>query len=222
MMRALTMGAVSHECFQPADSTCNSCSLIFELLPNPGALGNMWTASCDYVNTLVPIDIFQEQMQQYIGKVLAMKLKGQILLHDFHEKTEQLGLGSYSLPQWIGSSPALAPCDLTTKALSYWSGSDHSPSEFKFGKAPHKHNGVLDIDRTLVEESVDDSLRIREYQYLAGRLLKWYTLYGKAPERESFAWRVFPDTQLWRNATSIFGNKTVDIVTKQHMRALES
>jgi hypothetical protein len=217
VIRALTMGAVSNECFYPEEPTCNMCSLIFELQPNQGALGNMWTASCEYVNELLPPHVFQERMQQHIGQVLAMKLSRQLVVHDFQEKFEQLGLGSYSLSQWIGSSPALAPCDLTTKALSYWSGADRSTNEFKLVKAPHKHNGILEIDKALIEQSTDASFRIREYQYLAGRLLKWFTLYGKAPERQSFAWRAFPDSLLWRNATALYGNLTVAAITKQFL-----
>jgi hypothetical protein len=58
---------------------------------------------------------------------------------------------------------------------------------------------------------------------LLGNLFKWFTLYNAAPSDDSYAWRVFPDGEQWRQAVKVLGNRTVDIILeKQRKRELAS
>jgi hypothetical protein len=58
---------------------------------------------------------------------------------------------------------------------------------------------------------------------LLGNIFKWFTLYNAAPSDDSYAWRVFPDGEKWRQAVRLLGNRTVDIVLeKERKRQLAS
>jgi hypothetical protein len=58
---------------------------------------------------------------------------------------------------------------------------------------------------------------------LLGNIFKWFTLYNAAPSDDSYAWRVFPDGEKWRQAVKVFGNRTVDVILeKEKKRQLAS
>jgi hypothetical protein len=50
---------------------------------------------------------------------------------------------------------------------------------------------------------------------LLGNIFKWFTLYNAAPSDDSYAWRVFPDGEKWRQAVKLYGNRTVDIMVEK-------
>jgi hypothetical protein len=214
LLRALTMSAVSNDCFQPQDETCNLCGLVFQTQPYHGTLGNIWTARCDYVNELLPPHAFQERMQEYIGKSLTMELSGNVVMEDSQKRIDLLGLDAYGHTQWVGSHPRLVPCDLSARSVSYWVKADRLPAEFKFGMMPRKRNGEWEINKKLAEKTMDASLRVRSFQFLAGSLLKWITLYGEIPTSQ-WVWQTYPDGTMWSNATLLHGNNTVVTVTSQ-------
>jgi hypothetical protein len=53
-----------------------------------------------------------------------------------------------------------------------------------------------------------------QYLLLLGNLFKWFTLYNAAPPDDSYAWRVFPDGEKWRQAVRVYGNRTVDVMVE--------
>lgn len=217
LIRALTMGAVSQLCHEVDTSTCNLCSLIFEPLPNHAPLGNMWTASCSYVNELLPLQQFYESTQRLIGQALVMNITGQLVIHDNDEEPalNRLGLGSDSIAQWIGSHPSLLPCDVTDQSPEYWGGANHHSRELRLRRFPTEHDQLA---RATIETSENASSRMRDWRYLAGNLLRWHALYGQSPGPESYVWKSFPDSSFWWNASTSLGNKTATLVTKQFIR----
>jgi hypothetical protein len=53
---------------------------------------------------------------------------------------------------------------------------------------------------------------------LLGNIFKWFALYNAAPSDDSYAWRVFPDGEKWRQAVKVLGNRTVDIVLEKERK----
>jgi hypothetical protein len=99
--------------------------------------------------------------------------------------------------QWVGSSPALIPCDLTgDKILDDWRLVDRTPQDLTFNILPRPGQSP------------------GQYLMLLGNLFKWFTLYNAAPHDNSYAWRVFPDGKKWRKAVKMFGNRTVDVMVE--------
>lgn len=71
------------------------------------------------------------------------------------------------------------------------------------------HTALATID-------TDDGLRIREFYFLAGNILKWYMLYGEPPPKNSWVWTHFPDGHLWTNRVSEHGIHAVDVTTSKY------
>lgn len=111
--RYLTLAATHRDCVCPPDDQCNLCSIHLWYLPNIQNKGNFWSAKCSYVKRLMtPLD-YQKGMTQV--EQLYRDLRGQGKMH--HESWGAWGpwgfaRGRESNLHWIGSHPAVRPCDL--------------------------------------------------------------------------------------------------------------
>jgi hypothetical protein len=51
---------------------------------------------------------------------------------------------------------------------------------------------------------------------LPGNLIKWFSIYNKAPPADSWAWRVFPDGAMWKRAVAEHGSNAVEALTQRY------
>lgn len=139
--------------------------------------------------------------------------------HDFW------GLGRFGNEHWIGSHPALIPCDVSPvhfKAWmkqSYWEGPNFSwsmaPRRSLFSNPPGYLPHVSD---TLIVQVIQQQpeLRRNEYVLLAGSLYRWIGLYNQTPPPYSWVWSFFPDADYWQEQIpTIRSNLLPLIITRQ-------
>jgi hypothetical protein len=64
--------------------------------------------------------------------------------------------------------------------------------------------------------------RKREYFHLAGLLVKWNRIYGRAPSAGSWVWRFYPQGDQWRKALDQYGKDAVDRETSRFYYSLDN
>ena len=236
---SLTEAALSEHCHDgPAvaafrnttvtTTTCNLCGLNFYAVWTSFVPGNMFAAQCDYVQKLIPPHHFQQRLKRVHEQVvLPLKRKQQILFdlipdNRVHIYQGHFGLDRYSDEHWIGSHPHVRPCDVDPGG-SVWNYQQRQKTihDFQFSLAPRRTRGPPFRGfylPTTIPRFVLKQVRLREYYYLAGNLLKWFALYNQAPLDDSWAWTWFPDGRFWKQAIEQHGSQAVRIVTQKAMR----
>ena len=168
----------------------------------------MFSASCGYVNNLLPPSTFEEQMNDIAGDALLAQLRGDYTtkLNPFNERT--LGSYQHSVEHWIGSHPDLKPCDVAPMETDKLDEPIlNQVKEYSLSLAPRRGSappGYLNNE----EESkfrMKREVALREYYYLAGNVFCWHRLYDKVPDGSSWVWRWFPDGPLWETAVKTSG-----------------
>jgi hypothetical protein len=247
----LTRAALSPQCIAAvqsngnSSSVCNTCGLVFYKLWTLFYPGNMFAASCEYINQLLPPDVFETKMIEYAKTALLLRLRTNVQSkvftgpshaayrkreHDV-DRLEVWGIDRYSVDFWLGSHPMLSPCDVSqnaTQDLSYWQRLQHVPAErgnesMRLGnqygpavEAPTQHGSPF----FLVGSKLDAVLstyedRVREITFLAGHLMKWIHLYGIIPSGDSRIWSMFPDGDMFKQSAQEFGKDVVKKVTQK-------
>jgi hypothetical protein len=240
LLRHLTMAATSEECYQhlrppPSQSSssqssspsqCNLCGLAFRTGPVLRMQGNMWMAQCEYVNSLEEPGAFSSKMEHYAEEALVREYLTQLSFNVSEDELPlALGLGEFAHDHWAGSGPLLRPCDLSTSIAgndSFWvDGGDRSQNYFAWALAPRLAHPLAREDSAASRGARGSALptpaatpRVKELDLLAGHLLKWFTVYGRAPPRGSWVWSWFPDAELWQQAVASNGTQAVDAVTE--------
>jgi len=179
----------------------------------------MFAARCDYVAKLLPPSNFSSRLEQAIGIVLTLRIKRQILTNLLKpDRRDYFGDGRFSDEHWITSHPDLKPCDCDPKgSLKYYQARWASLNELEWSMAPRSRGTPFSsLQNETLQIEKDVSLRLREYFLLPGNLVKWFTLYGKVPPTESWAWTWFPDGEFWKEAISQHGIDAVDAVTRSY------
>jgi hypothetical protein len=222
LIRHLTMAVTSKMCVQPSNDSCNVCGLIFYVMWTLFFPGNIFTASCSYVNQLISPTEFEERMKDVIGKALLAKLRGQISMNMFPDRSDHLGLERYAIDHWIGSHPELQPCDLSISGDGFesWLGRDRNISDFTWAMAPRRFDAPFGFNSTQERVLASRSLCRTEFYYLAGHLLKWYGLYGKPPPLSSWVWPWFPEGSLWSKGVDLHGRNVIHQLTDEFADAV--
>lgn len=143
----------------------------------------------------------------------------------YHEDREGLtGLKRFSNEQWIGSHPALQPCDLagTNSKLfptieSFRTGKkllENQSASFA-PRIPLREGLWFRFDKVVFEEKALPYSGInRPYEYflLPGILYRFFKIYGIFPQRNSWIWSYYPRGKEWQAKidTSFFPNGTVN------------
>lgn len=219
--RALTAAAMSKDCIQTIDNKCNLCGLQFFTQFTFFIPGNMWTADCDYVKKLLPVHTYKDARSKMISKILLMKLRGQLKTSLFPNRfcpTERMdfyGVDRFASEHWVASHPDIIPCDMDPYgSLDDIFTNKTSLDKLSWSLAPRNHGFVIANDPELQTQIFANSnLKLQEYYLLAGQLVKWFFLYGKAPPEESWVWKWFPDGAFWKQSVNTFGSKAVEAVT---------
>jgi hypothetical protein len=140
------------------------------------------------INRLVPPDQFAAKMQDYLVKALPMRVLEKLSSGIFPDTMEGLGLDGYSMDHWLGSHPSMVPCDWE-KGIPWKKGAfSNTTTLHGWGFDLTKHDHIMK----------DDTLRRKEFSFLAGLLVKWYMLYGELPPTESWVYQVYPDGEHWQ------------------------
>ncbi|KAL7432313.1 hypothetical protein ACHAXH_002531 [Discostella pseudostelligera] len=222
-IRAYTTAVTSNMCLKSRDR-CNVCGTEFYPLPYNHFIGNMFTATCEYVKELLPPKQFERDMNDLAGDTLVSQLRRSITTELFEFTPQTVGLDQYSVEHWIGSHPDLEPCDVAPVRYSWFPllaggsylANDYSSSrsyDFIWADAPRRSSAPgrrlrRKIERTAMEK---DEIAFREYYYLAGNLFRWHRLYGKSPPWSSWVWQWYPRGDEWMQGTKMYGS---DVVTK--------
>jgi hypothetical protein len=201
-----TWAATSSLCLDGINdpNKCNLCGQSFYTMPAM-MMNGAWAAHCSYITKLLPPEKFQEQLNEFIAATLIKKIYTRFRFGIQPPQLARLGYGGYGMDHWVGSHPALLPCDLDDhfKSLSYGAHRPGAPSDYE----AEKEKLVKATDRS----------RFREFYYLAGYLLKWQMLYNEVPRKTSWVWNWFDDSEEWRAAVEKHGLEyAVDNVTKKY------
>jgi hypothetical protein len=162
--------------------------------------GNFWTSDCSYIQRLLPPLDYQIQLEEINNKIVSSG-NFSALLYPINGWV--LGNGRYAAEFWVGSHPALRPCDMSQESrLRSWFSNEEPPNDFVFA------SGARHLLETASRHQLrqifmpglvrNETARKREYFLLAGHLVKWKALYGKFPPDDSWAWEHYFDGDYWK------------------------
>ncbi|KAL7538372.1 hypothetical protein ACHAXR_008508 [Thalassiosira sp. AJA248-18] len=217
-IQTITSAVMSKMCI-PSEGICNVCGTEFYPLPFFQFTGNMFSASCGYVNKLLPPSTFEERMNDIAGDALLGEIQEiyTTKLVDFNAQI--LGSYQHSIEHWIGSHPDLKPCDVApvnTEKIFDRTIQDHM-KHYSWSSGPRRDSappGDYDIE---VESEPQFRLKrekaLREYYYLAGNIFRWHRLYDTVPDEASWVWQWFPDGHSWQAAARTSGANAVNAIS---------
>ena len=222
--RIMTSASLHPQCLRPPDDSCDVCGAQFYIKYAIMFPGNMWTAKCSYIRKLVPPNDggrYERLKRESIKKFLFLRMWGVLDATLDTDNVEHFGLGRYAWEHWIASRPSIKPCEIHTTdvgpmiLLGKEQGREFGPEHYKFGMAPQRidHNlGGRRQARLRLEANPDR--QFKEYYYLPGNLLKWFTLYGSdgVPDENSWVWRDFPAGQRWKELVGLHKERAVDVM----------
>ncbi|GKY97073.1 hypothetical protein MPSEU_000665800 [Mayamaea pseudoterrestris] len=213
--RILTDAALSEHCYAHMGSDCNICGAQFYALWTYFFPGNMWTASCDYAMQLTSLETFETTIVQVVKRFLIMRLRKQMTDALFTpEGKDYFGLERYAAEHWVGSHPDIRPCDcLPNRKLAAQTRIKYSLADLEFQKGLRDYLPATGYRPSLFQRIMSDpAARIREYYVFGGMLMKWYALYGRAPDPSSWVWTHHPDGAFWLSKVTRFGEKAIEEV----------
>ena len=227
--RALTDAVVHHDCLFPPDDQCNVCGAQFYTRFALMFPGNMFTAKCSYVKKLIPPlegGEYGRLKEQSIIKFLKYRLWGQLNTTLLDDRVDYFGLGRYQLEHWIGSHPDIRPCDLHrigTNLETMITGSI-KPDDYKWGMGPRRADVVDEIPKAKLMLMKNKDAQFREYFFLPGNLLKWFTLYGSEgiPSDDSWQWKYFSGGERWKKLVDEYKENAVEEMVMQSSHGFHS
>lgn len=165
-----------------------------------------FTATCDYVKTLITPNEYEQKLTDFIRLERSLaNHTGRFVNMQFLDFDERMGFGRYAAEHWILSSPESIPCDLDGEQRgvdAYQLSKNVTNDAFVWGMYPHEGQTTQLFHEDLVSNK---SLRVKDYFLLAGNLLKWFHLYDKLPPKGSWVYQIFPDGKEWEEAVEEFG-----------------
>ena len=94
------------------DDTCNICGLYFTFDRGLFMAGNMWTATCGYIQQLIEPRYFEANMTAIVKDAwLQSVVTGNLAFAQYPQEPPYLGIDRYADEWWIGSHPTVNPCD---------------------------------------------------------------------------------------------------------------
>jgi hypothetical protein len=235
LIRHLTMAVTSLGCLKPPDDTCNVCGLIFHMLWAFYFPGNMFAASCSYVNSLIPPnENFEKRWNEFVGLALLTRIRGIFQTNLFEDRIDYSGLDHYAMDFWIGSHPTFQPCDLSgsssksdqagynhtnmRRGYDYWRSANRDVKDFNWELTPDRVESPWQYDATkMVKIERNESLLRREYYLLPGNIQRWLFLYDDIPSADSWIWKAMPDGRTWLEGYREYGADVVNKLTKKYV-----
>jgi len=227
--RALTDAVVHPDCLFPPDDQCNTCGAQFYTRFSTMYPGNMWTAKCSYVRKLLPPlegGEYDRKKKESVTKFLIYRLWGQLKSTLLEDRVDYFGLGRYRLEHWIGSHPSIKPCELHNVSVSFerMITSNMTADDYAWGMGPRRAEVVDEFPDARERIENDEDAQFREYFFLPGNLLKWFTLYGSegVPSQSSWAFKFFPAGDKWKELVRVHGVNAIEEMAMQSSYGFQS
>ena len=200
----LTMAVSSQSCWDPPNTTCTSCGLVFLDLPFMQFPGNFFVSRCDYIRKLLPPNKFEYHQRQLVDKAKLVFTEtfatGNTATPDtdiddstsYQNRDSWIGIGRYASEHWGQSHPSLLPCDLSQR-LQVW----YRPNPFK-NKNLNFH--MYPRPALTLRQQNQPKINFTDYYSLKGQLYKWFYLYNQttAPSH-SWVWSRMKDGMIWKD-----------------------
>lgn len=215
--REMTNSVLHPDCQYPPDDRCDVCGSSFYTRFSTIYPGNMWTAKCSYVSKLLsPREggEYDDKKVESVAKFLKYRLWGQLHSTLLEDRIDYFGLGRYRLEHWIGSHSSIRPCELHRQNVTFelMVTGQVKPEHYEWGMGPRREEVVDELVDATNRLKTDEDAQFREYYYLPGNLLKWFTLYGSkgVPSSKSWAWSFFPAGKRWKELVEHHGENAVE------------
>ena len=215
--REMTNSVLHPDCQYPPDDRCDVCGSSFYTRFSTIYPGNMWTAKCSYVrNLLSPREggEYDDKKIESVAKFLKYRLWGKLHSTLLEDRIDYFGLGRYRLEHWIGSHSSIRPCELHRQNVTFelMVTGQIKPEHYEWGMGPRREEVVDEIVDATNRLKTDEDAQFREYYYLPGNLIKWFTLYGSkgVPSPKSWAWSFFPAGNRWKQLVEKHGENAVE------------
>ena len=181
LRRHLTKGIFTKYCLDVKKYGFDLCTTIFTGFPFPQTCGNFFTATCDYVNRLIPPKDFDRVKKELHQTMMQNKSLPWANDTDFRMSRESwVGFDRFAMEHWIGSHPSLKPLSVYPRA--------HGP--FTYNWQP-KDLGWKPIIRDAVFREPRIQQTAPPFYKKAGRMYLYEKLYGELPPPESWAWKFY-------------------------------
>ena len=199
--RSATRAALHPDCVGSitrdyTSTKCNVCALQIQHFGFIAAKANMWTARCDYVTRLHPIDTYTSRQYAWLDVADQLIANGTLTRDHPHNPDSWLGQGRYAFEHWIGGHPDFYGCDLSSELMGirYWIKKDRPWEDLQLSVTP-RHE-LLKIPPGPVRDNL--TLQQTEYFLLPGQIRQWQYVYnGQVPPIDSWVWKWFPHGQEW-------------------------
>jgi hypothetical protein len=220
--RHMTAAATSTDCLAPPNNTCNLCGWVYYPFWASFMPGNIWTAQCSYIQQLLPPKEYEQKQRHLVKEILIMRVLESFSMRMFPRKDgsnlkmDLYGLNRYADEHWVGSHPAVVPCDVagSVDLAVLWSNQQQQQQQTRsnFSMAPREAVDAKWLtSRPHNTQSIlkKEKNRIQEYYFLGGRLFLWIGLYNQVPSESSWVWKWFPDGARWKD-TIAGSNQTME------------
>ena len=168
------------------NNQCNICSYRFYAFPVFHARANMWSATCSYIQNLIPPKDYELSVRTMYEETVNHTVLGPTkygCLQPPDDSRRFLGLERYAMERWAFNHPDVQACD--------------SVSKFEVRKRKQKKKSAANFKPSLTHapqrRAVTSGIRaIRtSWERLAGRLFEWNYLYNKSPSKTSWVWKYY-------------------------------
>jgi hypothetical protein len=193
---ALTRAVLSAECaiYPPhrrvGIQACDICGFRFRGDPMPNLQGNMWSADCKHIASLIAPAAFGgalAAMHNVVDHNMTLKQWFKPARSDVSwqaDRASWTGLDRTAYEYWVASHPNTKPCDVWGDTELEAGGRGRRGGGYML---PTNRSWLLER-RTFAGRETVSELR-HPWFALQGRLYQWQVLYGQAPEAKSWAWK---------------------------------
>ena len=221
--REMTNSVLHPDCLFPPDDQCDVCGAQFYSRFSFMFPGNMWTAKCSYIQKLLPPDEggeYDKRKRESIIKFFKLRLWGHLDATLMEDRVDYYGLGRYRLEHWVAGHASVRPCELHRKNVTFarmLKGRVEPPYDYEWSIGPPRNEVNTEVSNARVKLERNEDAQFREYYFLPGNLIKWFTLYGEEgiPAQNSWVWDFFPAGQKWKQLVGEFGVNAVEEMAKQ-------
>lgn len=234
--RSMTAAVSTKQCIESTlrsnssqGQQCDLCGLLLQPLPEIHYPGNMFAASCSYIEKLHAPAAFHEIRQTKHVEWHNEAIRNHTIMYSlFRDDFAMVGVGRFEWEHWVGSHPDLKGCDVSpTNKLRYWTmdrphNLDYKDSEFVLQEGPrfpYNHDDWEYYQYWLTKRKDLDSphKRIKSYYLLRGVIDRYWLYYDKVPDtNSSWIWEWFPDGKVWKEAVISHGRGALYRVLPQY------
>ena len=205
LRQALTKAALSIDCTAGRRSSgasgCAVCGFEFRPQPQPAIPGNMWSADCSYIATLIPPRTFASRQALHVQLAQAQWFKRGAHARGRADKLAwQLNRSSWTAADrtaaeyWVLSHPNATPCDVrgSTALRTY-----REPAGYFTPVNRSWQTWRLTALQRVSATNPAIRLRVKRLHPFFGleeRLRQWQSLYNQTPGPHSWVWPFFRRT----------------------------